>query len=242
MIESDEKLLCPPCRKPVFTDPMVLRCQHCGEFQHEACAAKGGRCGVNESCKGKPERCAVVRVPHAGPTRHEIAASVDDLVQRTIEPLAAKLDAQARTLVEQRRGVETEAQKTREEVGAAGAKLETALGTLDTTLQTILRVSKEIYKRTLYRPKTLNQAQVEKSVEKVADRLEQLAETEGERAVARLALLRAQLVPDLRAAVRAIEACRFDVVSARHPAPWDTSADDVLAPVASTDFPREDVS
>ncbi len=242
MIESDENLQCPACRRPVFTTAVVVRCLQCGEFQHEGCAVKGARCGARSTCKGKIERCTVVRVPHAGPTTEAIAASIDQLVQSALEPLEAKLDAHAGALIEHRKVGDAAAQTTQEELATMRAGFDTATGALDKALQTVLRVTRDIDKRTLYQAKPLSQKQLEDSVAAISDRIDQSSAVEGERAEARMALLRAQLVPDLRAAVRAIEACRFDVVAARHPAPWEAGTDGLLAPAASTDLPREEVS
>jgi len=242
MIQSDENLDCPGCRKPVFTSAVVLRCLKCGEFQHEACTVKQVRCGASHTCKGRVERCAVVRVPHAGPTRDEIVSAVDRLVQNAVGPLEAKLDAQSQTLIEHQKVAETGTQSTQQELATATARFDTAMGTVDKALQTVLRITRDIDKRTLYQPKPLSQQQLEESVAAVSDRMEQLTAVESERAEARLTLLRAQLVPDLRAAVRAIEACRFDVVSVRHPSPWASGDDNVIAPAATIDVPREEMS
>jgi len=242
MIESDENLACSACRKPVFNQPIVMRCGQCGEFQHEACAIKGARCAVSRACKGKVERMAVVRVPHAGPTADEIAAAVDPLIQTAVGPLEAKLDAQSATLTEQQRAAEARVPVAQQELATMGARFDTTMEALDKALQTVLRVARDIDKRTLYQPKPLTQKQLAETVAVVSDRIEELSGAESERAEARLTLLRAQLVPDLRAAVRAIEACRFDVVSVRHPAPWEAAGGDILAPAASSDLPREELS
>jgi len=242
VIASDENLQCPACRKAVFTDPVVMRCLQCGEFQHDSCAGKGSRCGVSATCKGKTERCVVVRVPHAGPTKNEISESIDALVQKALAPLATKLDAQAQTLADQHKVGVAADESAQQELTTLRARSDTALGALEKALQTVLRVTRDIDKRTLYQQKPLSQKQLEESIATIAERIEESTAAEGERLDTRLALLRAQLVPDLRGAVRAIEACRFDVVAARHPAPWETGVQDVLAPVASTDLPREELS
>ena len=242
MIEASETLACPSCRAPVFSEPVVVRCGLCGVFQHERCSEKGLRCGATRSCKGKVERLAVARVPHAGPTAGEIAVEVGRLLQQAISPLEAKLVESAQAQAEYQRTTEMLVQSVQQRGEELGTQLTASIASVDETLQTVLRLAREIDKRTLYQVRPLSQKQLDESMSVVSDRVAELSTADNELADARLASIRAELVPDLREAVRAIEACRFDVLLSRHPRPWGSEIDDVLAPPAQVEPPREDVS
>jgi hypothetical protein len=218
--------ICHGCRTPVFERGSVVLCGRCDAYQHLGCWSESGRCRATPKCKGKPVPVAVVKLQAAGPTAEQIAELVETRTQEILHPLVADL----RSEMAHHEDVEALRKQLAQSNEAAEARVETLRRDLETRTEKIRQLVAAVDARVAAVPAGLDRNDLARTSKEIREGLDAALKQSGPSVDTQLADLRRAISSELHGVLMAIEACRWDTGSRRHPLPWDGRTDDVLAP------------